>query len=212
MMSTETLPNMRLYQFGYCTIFAKDVSPVELLTRASGAPAQPIALSRAEAETITMLGEDLTEDDLPDLDADALAEAGLLAAGSTLLRAGTYGDWSFVIETESTYLAADEILAAISHGTAALSLREGESGSSWIAYAENGDLLSSFDPLYPDADYGTNPDRLAQLTGYREAITTGERAEAFVNAAHAIQQALRCAVPAAADADRMPAIRIADGN
>ncbi|MGW7244598.1 DUF6461 domain-containing protein [Streptomyces sp. NPDC054804] len=211
-MDTETFPNTQLYQFGYCAIFAKGMSPGELLSRAAGAPVQPTAVSRADAETITMLGADITEDDLPGLDADALREAGLLEGHSTLLRAGSQGDWSFVIEAESTYLAADAVLSAISHGTAALSLREIESGSSWIAYAENGDVLNSFDPLYPDTDYGKNPGRLEQLTGYREAIDNGERADAFISAARTIQHQLRCAVPPEADAGQMLAIGVADAG
>ncbi|MEV7325652.1 DUF6461 domain-containing protein [Streptomyces sp. NPDC093970] len=211
-MDTETFPNMQLYQFGYCAIFAKGMSPGELLSRAAGAPVQPTAVSRAEAETITMLGDDITEDDLPGLDADALREAGLLEGHNTLLRAGSHGDWSFVIEAETTYLAADAVLSAISHGTAALSLRETESGSTWIAYAENGDILNSFDPLYTDTDYGKNPDRLEQLTGYRKAINNGERADAFTSAARTIQQQLHCAVPLEVDAAQLPAIGITDAG
>ncbi|MEV7152749.1 DUF6461 domain-containing protein [Streptomyces sp. NPDC093084] len=111
------------------------------------------------------------------------------------MRAGSHDEWSFVIEAETTYLAADAVLPAISHGTAALSLREPESGATWIAYAENGDVLNSFDPLYPDTDYGRNPDRLEQLTGYREAINNGERADAFISAARTNQQQLRCTIP-----------------
>jgi hypothetical protein len=212
MMSNEVFPNMRLYQFGYCAIFAKGISPYDLLTRAADASVQPMAVSRAEAEVITMRGDDISADDLPGLDPDALHEAGLLEGHRTLLRAAAHGDWSFGVEAEGVYLAADEILAAISRGTAALSVRESESGSSWIAYAEDGDILSSFDPLFPDDDYGQSTDRLEQLTRYREAINGGERADAFANAVRAIQRQLQCAVPAELDEHRMLAIGIADGN
>ncbi|WP_218162331.1 DUF6461 domain-containing protein [Streptomyces sp. Ag109_O5-10] len=212
MMRTETFPNVRLYQFGYSTIFAKDLSPAELLSRAAGILVQPVAVSRAEAETITVLGEGITADDLPHLDPDALHEAGLLGGDVTLLRAGTHAGWSFAVETEGTYLAADEILARVSRGTAALSLRESESGSSWIAYAEDGDILSSFDPLYPNNDFGKGPARLEQLTGHREAIASGERADAFANATRAVQQELGCSVPAEVDADQMLAIGISYGG
>ncbi|PTM98221.1 hypothetical protein C7821_103435 [Streptomyces sp. VMFN-G11Ma] len=211
-MSNETFPNMRLYPFGYCAIFVKGASPTELLARAAGTSAQPIALSRAEADIITMRGDDIGADDLPGLDTDGLREAGLLEGHGTVLRAGRHGDWSFAVEAEGVHLAADEILAAMSRDTVALSLRESDSGSSWIAYAEDGDILSSFDPLFPDDDYGNNTARLEQLTRYREAISGGQRADAFVNAVRAIQHALRCTVPAELDEHRMPAIGIADGD
>src|SRR5690242_17751538 len=104
-MSTEIFPNTRLYQTGYCVIFAKNITPDELLDRAGGGGLQPTPVSREEADTITMLDEDISEDDLPDLDTDHLQAAGLLDGDGPLLRAGAYGDWSFVIESEGPYLA-----------------------------------------------------------------------------------------------------------
>ncbi|MER5384250.1 DUF6461 domain-containing protein [Streptomyces sp. NPDC002688] len=207
-MSTEPFPNTRLYQTGYCVIFAKNITPGELLTRAAGRTVHPTSVSREEADTITMLDEDISEDDLPDLDTDDLQVAGLLDGNGPLLRAGTYGDWSFAIESEGPYLADTEMLKAVSHDTTALSAYELESGSSWIAYAENGECLSSFDPLFPDDDHGSNPHRLEQLTGFRAALSRGRRADAFENALQKIQQELRCAVPPETDAGRMLAIRI----
>ncbi|MEV6197827.1 DUF6461 domain-containing protein [Streptomyces sp. NPDC051920] len=207
-MSTELFPNTRLYQTGYCVIFAKNITPGELLTRVTDRTLQPTPVSREEADTITMLDEDISEDDLPDLDTDGLQAAGLLDGDGPLLRAAAHGDWSFVIESEGPYLADTEVLKAVSRDTTALSACELESGSSWIAYAENEECLSSFDPLFPDDDHGSNPHRLEQLTSFRAALSRGSRADAFENALQKIQQELRCAVPPETDAGRMLAIRI----
>lgn len=207
-MSTDIFPNTRLYPTGYCVIFAKNITPGELLARAAGRTLQPTPIGREEADTITMLDEDISEDDLPDLDPDALQAAGLLDADGPLLRAGQYGDWSFAVESEGPYLADVEVLRTVSRGTTALSACELESGSSWIAYAENGVCLSSFDPLFPDDEHGTDPSRLEQLTNFRQALSSGERADAFENALQKIQQELRCTVLPETDAGRMSAIRI----
>ncbi|MFD4413589.1 hypothetical protein [Streptomyces sp. NPDC058476] len=76
-------------------------------------------MSRTQAEIIVALGEDISEDDLPELDIDELHSAGILQDDGPLLRAGTHGDWSFVIEPEGPYLANDEVLKTVSHDTEA---------------------------------------------------------------------------------------------
>ncbi|MGW1537413.1 DUF6461 domain-containing protein [Streptomyces aureus] len=171
-MSTDNFPNTRLYPTGCCAIFAKNITPGELLARAAGRTLQPTPIGREEADTITMLDEDITEDDLPDLDPDDLQAAGLLDADGPLLRAGTYGDWFFAVESEGPYLADAEVLKAVSRGTTALSACELESGPSWIAYAENGECLSSFDPLFPDDDHGELRTRSAEA---RTFLNTSSR-------------------------------------
>lgn len=127
------------------------------------------------------------------------------------LRAGEHEGWSFVIEPEASYLAADDILKSASDQTVALSLRDSESGSCWISYAEDGEILSSFDPLFPDSDYGTRPEVLEQLTGHIAAIRNGDRTDAYANAVRAVQQRLQCTVPQEADESRLFTIKIADG-
>jgi hypothetical protein len=116
-----------------------------------------------------------------------------------------------VIEPEGSYLAADDILKSASQKTVALSLRDSESGSCWISYAEDGEILSSFDPLFPDSDYGTRPEVLDQLTGHRAAISNGDRTDAYANAMRAIQPRLQGAVPQEADESRLLTIKIAEG-
>ncbi|WP_405958497.1 DUF6461 domain-containing protein [Streptomyces phaeochromogenes] len=208
-MSANTFPNSQLYDTGYCVLFVKNVSPAELLTRVSGGQIHSVPLARLEAEAIKALGEDVEEEDVPSLNVDELHSSGILDNSGPLLRSGTHGDWSFVVESEGPYLASDEILARVSRDTVALSARRIETGSTWISYAENGEIFSSFDPLFPQHDYGQHPAVLEELTGFREAIDSGNRSEAYENALRKIQQELQCAVPQEADAPRLLSIRIA---
>ncbi|MDQ0955987.1 hypothetical protein QFZ24_009996 [Streptomyces phaeochromogenes] len=210
-MSTSIFPNSQLYETGYCALFVRGVSPTELLTRVSGGEIQPVLVTRLEADAVKALGEDIDEDDVPELNVDELHSSGMLDNSGPLLRAGTHNNWSFVIESEGPYLASDEILAAASRDTVALSARLSETGSTWISYAENSEILSSFDPLFPQHDYGKRPATLEELTGFREAIDSGDRSEAYENAVRKIQQELQCAVPQEADAGRLLAVRIAGG-
>ncbi|MFE1797727.1 DUF6461 domain-containing protein [Streptomyces sp. NPDC059517] len=208
-MSGSIFPNSQLYGTGYCVLFVRDISPADLLVKASGEKARPILLNRLEADAIKTFGDDIEEVDVPDLDVEELHSTGMLDNSGPLLRAGSYGDWSFVIESEGPYLASDEILASVSRDTSALSARVSEAGSSWLSYAENGEVLSSFDPLFPEQDYGKRPTVLEELTGYRGAISGGDRAEAYENAFRKIQQELQCAAPLEVDTPRLLAVRIA---
>ncbi|MER7350444.1 DUF6461 domain-containing protein [Streptomyces aurantiacus] len=209
-MSAKTLPNSQLYEFGYCVIFAKGISPTELLDRVAGEKVTPIALSRAEADAIQELGEDLDEGDIPGLDMDELRDSGMLDNERALVRAGTYGDWAFAVEPMGLCLSEDEILESVSHGTSALSVTLNDSMASWIAYAEDGEILSHFDPLFPEQDRGTNPQILEELTGYRAAIEDGDRASSYERALHKIQRELHCDVPQEADEASLPAIRVSE--
>ncbi|MBT2446533.1 hypothetical protein J7F03_05440 [Streptomyces sp. ISL-43] len=212
-MTAKLLPNSQLYDTGYCVIFARNVSAVELLSRVSREGIQPISLSRMAAEAIRMLGEDEDAEDgaVPEADMEDLERAGILVNDGPLLRAGTHGNWSFVVEPEGPYLAGPGLLEAASRGTAALCVQLSEAMAAWISYAEDGEVLSSFDPLFPDRDYGARPEILESLTGYRSAIDSGDPAFAYESALRKIQQELRCAVPQEVDADLLPAIRVHGG-
>ncbi|MFD5315005.1 DUF6461 domain-containing protein [Streptomyces ardesiacus] len=211
MMSIEIFPSLQLYDTGYCIIFAKSVQPEDLLLRVTGgSPLFTIYLNREEMELVKALGEDIEPDDVPHLNLEELESAGILDNSGPLLRSGMQQEWSFIVEPEGSYLAADAILESASSGTVALCARLSETGSSWISYAESGEILSSFDPLFPDRDYGKRPEVLDQLTGHRNAIGRGERSEAYENALHQIQQRLGCVVPPSIDADRLPAVRVPD--
>jgi hypothetical protein len=210
-VTSDIFPNRQLYQFGYCAVLARGITPAELLARAGGEDLHPVALTRTEAARIEALGEDIDEDDVPEVDFELLQDSGVLASDGPVLRAGEHDGWSFVIEPEGSYLAADDIVKSVSSQTVALCLRDSESGSSWISYAEDGEILSSFDPLFPDSDYGTRPEVLDRLTGHVAAINTGDRADAYANAVRAIQQRLQCTVPPEADERRLLTIKIADG-
>ncbi|WP_143674536.1 MULTISPECIES: DUF6461 domain-containing protein [Streptomyces] len=210
-MSASIFPNSQLYGTGYCALFVRGIPPTELLSRVSGGEIHPIPLNRLEADAIKAFGEDIDEGDVPGLNVDELHSSGILDNSGPLLRAGTHGDWSFAIESEGPYLASDEILKSVSRGTVALSARLSETGSTWISYAENGEILSSFDPLFPEHDYGKHPATLEELTAYREAIDSGDRSESYENAMRKIQQELQCAAPQETDAASLLAVRIAGG-
>lgn len=207
-MSVEIFPNSRMYDTGYCVLFVKGVEPDVLLSRVARGNIVPLAVNRDEAEAIKAFGEDIEAEDVPDLDVEELEAAGLLDNSGPLLRAGAHQGWSFVVESEGPYLAGNNILESASSGTVAFCARLSETGSSWISYAENGEILSSFDPLFADRDYGKRPEVLDGLTGHINAIACGERAEAYENALRQIQQRLGCLVPARVDTDRLSAIRV----
>ncbi|MET9142147.1 DUF6461 domain-containing protein [Streptomyces parvulus] len=208
-MNSELFPNSELYDTGYCVLFAKGVGPELLLSRvADGGPANTVGLDRHESELIKALGEDIDSDDFADLSMAELEAAGMFDDSGPLLRSGRYEEWSFVVESEGPYLAGEAVLQSASKGTSAFSAMRSESGSTWISYAENGEILSSFDPLFPDVDSGSRPAVLDQLAGHREAIARGERADAYENALRQIQQRLGCAAPASVDAERLTAIRL----
>ncbi|MET9445387.1 DUF6461 domain-containing protein [Streptomyces sp. NPDC006610] len=210
-MIVKKFPNSSLYPNGYSVVFLRHVDPVESLRRVVGNTFHLVHLARHEAEVIKMIGEDIEPEDVPDLCLDDLDAADMLRTDGPLLRAGVYEDWSFIIEAEGSYIAKDEALVTLSCGTVALSARVSETTSSWIAYAEDGVTLSSFDPLFSEYDYGARPDILAERTGYREAIANGDRSESFENAFRRIQQVLGCDPPEGVDAARLLAVRIANG-
>ncbi|MFZ4207412.1 hypothetical protein ACOZE4_21595 [Streptomyces griseoincarnatus] len=207
-MSFEMFPNLQIYDTGYCVLFAKSVEPDVLLSRIVDSDVTSLLINRDEADAIKALGEDIEAEDVPGLDVDELETAGLLVNSGPLLRAGAYQGWSFVIESEGPYLAGDVIIKAASLGTIAFCARLSETGASWISYAENGEIMSSFDPLFVDRGYGNRPEVLDRLTGYRSAVSHGDRAEAYENALRQIQERLGCLIPISADADRLYAVRV----
>ncbi|MDF4253803.1 DUF6461 domain-containing protein [Streptomyces sp. WMMB303] len=207
----KLLPNSELYDTGYCALFVRRISPADILSRISGDECRAVLVDRMEAEAIKMAGEDLEEEDVPELDIDELRSSGMICADGPLLRAGTHEDWCFVIESEGPYLAKQEIIRSVSRGAVALSALKSETGITWISYAEDEEILSSFDPLLPQCDTGLRPDVLDNITGYREAIERGAPAKAHQNALRKIQYELGCAVPQEADAPRLLAVRIPGG-
>ncbi|MFF5960784.1 DUF6461 domain-containing protein [Streptomyces luteogriseus] len=167
-------------------------------------------MPRTETAHTEALGEDIDEDDVPDVTLDQLQDSGVLASDGPVLRAGEHDGWSLVIESEGSYLAADDMVKSVSRETVALSLRDRESGSCWISYAEDGEILSSFDPLFPDHEYGTRREVPEQLTGHGAAISNGDRADAYANAVRANQQRLQCTMPQEADESRLLTLKVAD--
>ncbi|MFC8996305.1 DUF6461 domain-containing protein [Streptomyces rochei] len=207
-MNHEVFPNSRLYDTGYCVLFVKDVEPDALLSRIIESNATPLLINRDEAEAIKALGEEIEAEDVPGLDVEELETTGMLDNSGPLLRAGAYQGWSFVIESEGSYLAGDAVLKLASAGAIAYCARLSATGASWISYAENSEILSSFDPLFVDRDYGKQPEVLDRLTGHRAAVVSGDRAEAYENALRQIQERLGCLIPAGVDTGRLSAVRV----
>ncbi|MFJ8798552.1 DUF6461 domain-containing protein [Streptomyces sp. NPDC102487] len=210
MMSAEIFPNSNLYETGYCVILVRDISPEEALSRIPYSKSGLIGLDRNDFDAIKALGSDVDQDDVPQVNINDLESSGILDSNGPLLRAGSYASWAFMIEPEGPFLAKEEVLKAVSRETTALSVQLSETAAAWISYAEDGEILSSFDPLFPDSDYGTRPTALENLTGYRAAIDAGERADAYENALRQIQESLQCALPATVDAGRLPSVRVDD--
>lgn len=88
-----------------------------------------------------------------------------------------------MIGPEGFYLAADGILTSVFRESVALSLQNSESGFCWISYFEDCEIFSSFDPLFPDGDYGARPGVLEQFTGRVAAVNAGDRAGVGVSLA-----------------------------
>ncbi|MFE2584668.1 DUF6461 domain-containing protein [Streptomyces sp. NPDC059378] len=208
-MSTVPFPSSQQYETGYYSLFARGVDPAELLLKVSKNPGRPILLDRSEAEAIKIFGIDIDGEDVPGLDLDELQASGILEDDRPLLRAGSHGGWSFVIESEGPYLGQERILEVASIGTIAFSAGLTEVQAGWISYAEDGQILSSFDPLFPEQDYGKNPLIFEGVTEYREAILSGQRHEAYENAFRQIQRKLRCIIPQEVDAHRLLSVRAA---
>ncbi|NEB27854.1 hypothetical protein G3I62_01795 [Streptomyces sp. SID14446] len=210
-MNASIFPNSDLYETGYCVMFVRAISPTEALSRIPYAKSDVVDLGRSELEAIKALGSEVDQDDVPGVDFDDLESSGILDSSGPLLRSGSHAAWTFIVEPEGPFLAREEVLIAVSRGTSALLAQMSETAAAWISYAEDGEILSSFDPLFPDSDYGKQPAALEDLTGYRKAIDSGERADAYENSLRQIQESLECAMPPAVDSVRLPSVRVPDG-
>ncbi|MFJ8896900.1 DUF6461 domain-containing protein [Leifsonia sp. NPDC102414] len=204
-------PNSNLYETGYCAIFVRAISPTEALSRIPYDKSEVVELDRSELDAIKELGTEVGPDDLPGVDFDSLESSGILDPRGPLLRSGSHAGWTFIVEPEGPFLAKEKVLKAVSRGTSALLAQMSETAAAWVSYAEDGEILSSFDPLFPDSDFGMQPAILEGLTGHRRAIDSGERADAYENSLRKIQESLGCAMPAAVDSLRLPSVRVPDG-
>ncbi|MFD7677098.1 DUF6461 domain-containing protein [Streptomyces sp. NPDC060187] len=210
-MNANIFPNSHLYETGYCVIFVREVSPMDAISRIPYAKTDVVYLDRSELEAIKALGNEVDQDDVPGVNIDDLESSGIMDSSGPLLRAGSHAAWTFIVEPEGPFLAKEEVLQAVSRETSALLAQMSETAAAWISYAQDGEILSSFDPLFPGSDYGKQPAALEGLTGYRKAIDGGERADAYENCLRQIQKSLGCAMPTTVDAVKLPSVRVPDG-
>ncbi|WP_143661145.1 DUF6461 domain-containing protein [Streptomyces sp. M41(2017)] len=210
-MNTLIFPNSNLYETGYCVIFVRAIPPTEALSRIPYDKSEVVDLDRSELDAIKELGSEVDQDDVLGVDFDGLENSGILDSRGPLLRSGSHAGCTFIVEPEGPFLAQEEVLKAVSRGTSALLAQVSETAAAWIFYAEDGEILSSFDPLFPDSDFGKQPTVLEGLTGYRRAIDSGERADAYENSLRQIQESLEYAMPATVDAPRLPSVRVPNG-
>ncbi|MFF3328166.1 DUF6461 domain-containing protein [Streptomyces sp. NPDC002888] len=121
----------------YTLTFAKDVSPVELLTR-MGADPDSVAL-RTYRALADEYGDTLLDEDEP------------------VVTTGTDGEWTWAWEQGGMHGLDARILSAVSQGTDAVALHYNEKPMYWFKYAVGGDVLVDFHTLEPLEPTGRAP-------------------------------------------------------
>lgn len=124
---------------GLSLTFADGLEPAELLARLTGDLSQA---TTPQSRWLPPAHERATQEDTP-------ACAGVARTGK----------WAVAVEPWSSIGAQPDMPARISAGTRALCLRHDASGTVRFCYAEDGVLVTEFDPLFPHQPYGTDPDR-----------------------------------------------------
>jgi hypothetical protein len=125
---------------GLCLSFAEGLTPADLLARLTG------DLSQAITPTDRWLppAHERTTEENP------IPYAGVARTGV----------WALAIEPTSSVAAQPDMPATISTGTRALCLRhDRQTGVTRFCYAEDGVLVTEFDPLFPDNTIGADARR-----------------------------------------------------
>ncbi|MGW0589815.1 DUF6461 domain-containing protein [Streptosporangium sp. NPDC002607] len=126
-----------------------------------------------EAEALRRVGAE--ERSIRPLTYEELIDEGLFP--NTLL-AGRLGDWAVLIE-ESGWDALDAV-ETLSVGSEAVSVLRHDYATNRFAYAVDGEVVTSFDPMIPAWRYGSDPDRLVGLmrdVGFDPAYVPGDGAD-----------------------------------
>lgn len=151
------------YSEGHAVTLTRGISPQEALDTLAGHAVATTPLTYLEAEAIELSEDGFPDHAFPELDIEVLEAAGMHGPGH-VVRAGRSGDWAFTIQDLGGISAGEWAVEALSRGTCTLGLTRTQA-SSWILYAEDGVVLSSYDPLFPERDYGTAPLALAGIAG-----------------------------------------------
>ncbi|MBG0568700.1 DUF6461 domain-containing protein [Actinoplanes aureus] len=127
----------RYASLGFSLIFVKGREATDMLRALGGDP--------ADAEVMTML--------------EAGAEFG---AELPVVRTGTIPRWGFVFEQFGRLGSDQDLIRELSVGTQVVSMLRTADGTSVFTLIEDGEVVTSFDPLMPMWRRGADPDRFAE--------------------------------------------------
>lgn len=97
----------------------------------------------------------------PLTDEDVYERFDATGGGCDLVMAVELGDWTVAVEWYGWQGVRPEVLRELSRdGGQAVAVSRHDYGHHRLAYAADGQVVTSFDPSFPSARYGTDPDRL----------------------------------------------------
>ncbi|MEV4501913.1 DUF6461 domain-containing protein [Streptomyces klenkii] len=183
---------------GFTVLFCAGET-AEGLLRTLGADGVAVrALNREQAEAIDLFNRYQDESDLEsaDLDRERLQADGFLVEGGEVARVGEIAGWAYAIESFGAALTGREIVERASVGTRLVGFRRSVNAASWVTYAVDGRVVSSYDPLHPDrGSDGFVVEGLAEAPD-----PTGRVLEEL--------EAWGLGVPRSSDFEALPAVRI----
>jgi Family of unknown function (DUF6461) len=123
----------------FCITLVRGLDEVEVLRRVGGERSQSRMLTVGEAAQLS----------------------GSFQAGyPQLVLAAKAGGWSVAVEDNGWEGSRPEVLRALSGGTQAVSVYRNVNALGYFSYAVDGALLVSFEPLFPQRRWGSQPDLL----------------------------------------------------
>ncbi|WP_261570354.1 DUF6461 domain-containing protein [Frankia gtarii] len=91
-----------------------------------------------------------------------------------------FDNWTVVIEPNGWAGTTLGVLLPLSTGTTAISVQANINGDRSFNLAENGELLTSFDPLFPERRGGSQPDVLVPLMNEVGIIRSNDREDQYI--------------------------------
>ncbi len=183
---------------GFAVVFCADESGEGLLRKLGARGAAVRALSREQAEAVDLFNRYQDESDLESvgLDREELQADGFLIDGGEVARVGEIAGWAYAIESFGAALTGREVVERAAVGTRLVGFRRTANTASWVIYAVDGRVVSSYDPLHPDQVAGG-----LVVQGLAEASDpTGRVLEEL--------EAWGLGVPRSSDFEDLPAVRI----
>lgn len=195
------------YREGYAVTITYGISAHEALCRLAGRSVTTIELDWAEAIMLELNGIDAAIDNFPDLDEEELQGASMGDAGSIIRALETPG-WALTIQNFGGTSSGHEPVSALSRQTRTVGLSSSVNSSAWICYGENERILSSFDPLFPEADYGSDPNVLVLRAGVYQPEHGIGREYSFESRLRWIGRGLSIDLPPGGTTGKLPAAKI----